>query len=135
MPTPVFAVDVVLDLLGTEGIDARDSYDATAISAPGAVIVTEQPGSAAHLSYSFRPGIQLTVYSKLGWRAARDLAWRCLDILREAAMEARSVKSGGIHHVIVTSSPARADLTGLPAQVGRVTTQLDLVVSSSQKWA
>jgi hypothetical protein len=134
MTVPLSAIDLIIDVLTAAGIDAVDAYDASALSAPGRVIVTEQTGSAAHLAYSFRPSLQITVYHVEGWRAARALGYAALEALRSAQADGTSYAHGGVHRLIVTSTPARADITGLPSGVGRVTAQFDLVLSTEQHW-
>lgn len=133
--THLNAVDVVIGALVAQGIDAVDEYDPTALSAPGRVIVTEGVSpSIPHINYASRPNLRITVWSVDGWRAARALAFRCLVLLEEAREAGSSKEFGGIHRVIPVTAPARADLTGAPFGVGRVTCFFDLVLATAEKW-
>lgn len=127
-------VDLVHEILTDLGYDAnKDRFESRALSAPGYVFIEEVTGSIPHIAYSDRPGIKIVVYSVDGFSASRRL---CYDILRDLqSKQGVKYSTGGIHRVITSLRPARADIQGLPSGTGRCVFQVDLILSTLDHWA
>jgi hypothetical protein len=133
--TAIDSVTLVKEVLVAYGYDVEPGDDIAkrALSSQGYVFVSELNGTTPHIEVSYRPSIQIVVYSTLGKRAAVMLSSRIQSDLRSA--RGTVYPSGGIHRVITRISPYRQDLPGIPSGVGRAVAQYELVLSTIEKWS
>ena len=128
---PVKLVVEILTSLGHTEVHS-DRITARSLSSPEYIFVQEQTGIMPHIRYSDRPTIQILVYSNLGFDESRRLSYKIVQELQDS--QGKTFASGGIHRVIPLVRPSRLDVAGLPNNVGRTSTQLDLILSSLEKW-
>lgn len=129
---PVQLVTEVLTAAGHTEVHS-DRIEARALSSTEYIFVQEQTGRTPHIRYSDRPSINLVLYSNEGFNAARRRLYTVVEELQAA--QGKPFPSGGIHRVITVLRPSRGDVAGLPQGVGRTTAQLDLILSSREKWS
>lgn len=136
LPVPVDAAEVVRQLLAQADLGVvSDAITAEALSSPAYILVTENAGSVAHLRYSYQPQIDLVIYSSEGRAVARALAYKSLEVLRQAVVDGVKVPAGGLHSVQASISPYPQAIPGLPPGVSRVFCSVSLVVSNESHWA
>jgi hypothetical protein len=133
--TTIDSVTLIKEVLVAAGFDVEPGDDIAkrALSSAGYVFVTELQGTTPHIDLSYRPSVQITVYSTLGKRASVRISSEIQSALRAA----RGIvfPSGGIHRVITQVSPYRQDLPGIPPGVGRAVAQYEFVLSTFEKWS
>ena len=133
--TAIDAVTLVKEVLVAAGYDVEPGEDIAkrALSSAGYVFVSDLNGTTPHIDLSYRPQVQIVVYSTLGKREAVALSSRIQSSLRAA--RGTVFTSGGIHRVITQISPYRQDLPGIPPGVGRAVAQYEFVLSTFEKWS
>jgi hypothetical protein len=104
-----------------------------ALSSAEYIWVQEEQGTTPHIRYSDRPSVRVVVYTNLGMFRATEVGREVQKHLQDA--QGVKLSSGGIHRVITEIRPAREDIPGLPAGVGRSSALYTLILSSEEKWS
>lgn len=129
---PIVLLTEVLNEAGFPDVNS-DKMDPRALSADEYIFLEEQTGTTPHIDLSYRPTIQVVVYTKNGFAASRAISYRIQSALKAARQN--SYSNGGIHRVITRLAPYRQDVAGLPYGVGRTVAQYDLILSTREKWS
>lgn len=129
---PIILLTEVLHDAGFPDVNS-DRMEARALSADEYIFLEEQSGTTPHIDLSYRPTVQIVVYSKNGYAASRAISHRIQSALKAA--RDNSYSNGGIHRVITRMAPYRQDVSGLPYGVGRSVAQYDLILSTREKWS
>lgn len=127
-------VALVMEILTKAGHpEVHDEITSEALASPEYILVQELAGSSPHPSYSDKPSIQIVLYSNQGATQARSLSYQVVKDL--ASAHAKKYDNGGIHHVDVILRPSVQNVANQPYNVARVVFQVDIRLSSLEKWS
>lgn len=127
-------VALVIEILTKAGhTEVHEEITSKALSSPEYIVVQELTGTSPHIRYSDKPTIQIVVFCNEGPTQARSRSYTVVNDL--ALAHAKDFDNGGIHHIDLVLRPSRQDVANQPHNVVRIMFQVEIGLSSLEKWS